>query len=972
MFLTNTQLQQLLEFASLHDCPSSAFESGSVLQSKDRSNSILLIKSGWVRVLDPSKKFESFTISRFEAPYLCGLLSRYKPTDHEEVVASGLVEVVDMSGCINLEGFEDLINKIMLNSVSPSEISMIQQLVDDNCFSIPEDQQFIKIYLRRWRPIDESSCLANQSLDCIYADVPSQGFHHGQLFNTNLLNGVWKGSFPRLLYWSDGQVDSPIVSQAASDNSLVSAIPSLDSSSSPESVTEFSEPSRDPSLRELTRRLRRLGINPISAPTLPKAFEAVFAMLSDFHTLPTRRDTIKKATSYLLESSDGPSYEKLIQIFDRFGLIGRVVNSRLGDLSRLPTPAIYLNDSKSPIFIVEIVGSRYLCVDPFNGVQLLDPHTLASEHDSSLTVVTAVRGSSTPTSRFGLRWMLPYMSFYKVGLIEVFVASFITQLFALATPLLFQQIIDRVIGQGSSSALGGFAVLMGIFMILELIFSSLRTFQFMEISNRIDINIGSSIISRLLRLNARYFEKRPVGELASRLNELDKIRSFLTGTALTVVLDAFFALLYFGVMFFYSPLLAGIILASIPVLLILILGITPITQKLIRQRAEAHSRTHSYMVEILNGIQTVKLQNSELTARRNWESRHLDDINKGFKTVLANTVSSNGLQLINKTTNILVICFGAGLVLDNKLTLGQLIAFRIISGYVTQPILRLANTWNTFQEVSMSIERLGDVVNQPLETTEDEYSNISMPPIKGEVHFDEVSFSYSSSSTPQLSGVSLTIPPGSFTGLVGQSGCGKSTILKLVPRLYQPTQGKVLIDGYDVGKVELYSLRRQLGFVPQDCLLFEGTIYNNIAVADPEAEADQVIQAAQLACAHDFIMTLPNGYNTFLGEKGSGLSGGQRQRVALARMLLQKPKLVILDEATSALDVDTEQQVVSNLRRVLKDTTVLMITHRLSTLVNADKIVMMHNGRIDSSGTHQELMDLSGRYFAMYQQQLVS
>ena len=568
--------------------------------------------------------------------------------------------------------------------------------------------------------------------------------------------------------------------------------------------------------------------------------------------------------------------------------------------------------------------------------------------------------------------MLPYMSFYKVGLIEVFVASFITQLFALATPLLFQQIIDRVIGQGSSSALGGFAVLMGIFMILELIFSSLRTFQFMEISNRIDINIGSSIISRLLRLNARYFEKRPVGELASRLNELDKIRSFLTGTALTVVLDAFFALLYFGVMFFYSPLLAGIILASIPVLLILILGITPITQKLIRQRAEAHSRTHSYMVEILNGIQTVKLQNSELTARRNWESRHLDDINKGFKTVLANTVSSNGLQLINKTTNILVICFGAGLVLDNQLTLGQLIAFRIISGYVTQPILRLANTWNTFQEVSMSIERLGDVVNQPLETTEDEYSNICMPPIKGEVHFDEVSFSYSSSSTPQLSGVSLTIPPGSFTGLVGQSGCGKSTILKLVPRLYQPTQGKVLIDGYDVGKVELYSLRRQLGFVPQDCLLFEGTIYNNIAVADPEAEADQVIQAAQLACAHDFIMTLPNGYNTFLGEKGSGLSGGQRQRVALARMLLQKPKLVILDEATSALDVDTEQQVVSNLRRVLKDTTVLMITHRLSTLVNADKIVMMHNGRIDSSGTHQELMDLSGRYFAMYQQQLVS
>ena len=249
----------------------------------------------------------------------------------------------------------------------------------------------------------------------------------------------------------------------------------------------------------------------------------------------------------------------------------------------------------------------------------------------------------------------------------------------------------------------------------------------MEISNRIDINIGSSIISRLLRLNARFFEKRPVGELSSRLNELDKIRSFLTGTALTVVLDAIFALLYFTVMFLYSPVLAGVILASIPLLLAVILGLTPITQNLIRQRAIAHSKTNSYMVEVLNGIQTVKLQNGEFTARRNWETRHLDDINKSFKSVVANTASSSALQFINKTTNIIVICVGASLVLNNEMTLGQLIAFRIISSYVTQPILRLASTWNSFQEVSMSVERLGDVVNQPLETSDNEMSNISMP-----------------------------------------------------------------------------------------------------------------------------------------------------------------------------------------------------------------------------------------------------
>jgi ATP-binding cassette subfamily B protein len=375
------------------------------------------------------------------------------------------------------------------------------------------------------------------------------------------------------------------------------------------------------------------------------------------------------------------------------------------------------------------------------------------------------------------------------------------------------------------------------------------------------------------------------------------------------------------------------------------------------------------MVEVLNGIQTVKVQNSELSARRNWEDRHLDGINKSFRTVLANTASSNGLQLINKTTNILVITVGAWLVLQNQLTLGGLIAFRIISGYVTQPILRLAGTWQNFQEVSLAVERLGDVVNQPLESADLDDSNITLPPIQGKITFDQVSFAYSTSGSPQLSGVSLDIPIGSFTGFVGQSGCGKSTLLKLIPRLYEPTRGKVLIDDLDVSKVELYSLRRQLGFVPQDCLLFEGSIYSNIAVADQEAETEQVVEAARMACAHDFIMGLPYGYSTPVGEKGAGLSGGQRQRIALARMLLQNPNLMILDEATSALDVDTEQQVVKNLRSHARGRTLVMITHRLSTLISADQIVMMHDGRVDSCGTHDELMSKNGRYFALYQQQ---
>ena len=336
---------------------------------------------------------------------------------------------------------------------------------------------------------------------------------------------------------------------------------------------------------------------------------------------------------------------------------------------------------------------------------------------------------------------------------------------------------------------------------------------------------------------------------------------------------------------------------------------------------------------------------------------------------MAGTAGSSGIQLINKVTGILVITVGASLVLNNEMTLGELIAFRIISGYVTQPIIRLAACWQSFQEASLSLEHLSEVVNQPLETKDDEINNIPMPPLRGEIQLEDVSFSYGSGQPPQLSGISLEIPAGCFIGLVGQSGCGKSTLLKLIARLYNPISGRVLIDGLDIEKVELYSLRRQIGYVPQECLLFEGSIYSNIASADPDADSHEVIHAARLACAHDFIMAMADGYTSMIGEKGAGLSGGQRQRIALARMLLQKPSLIILDEATSALDVDTEKQVLNNLLESARQSTILMTTHRLSTLTQADRILMLHNGSIDSQGNHQELMEQHGRYFTLYQQQ---
>ena len=964
MQLTTANADALRALAQQLGCDHRRFPAGSVLQTSGSSPEVLLVVEGHCRLLDPDRWFGSHTVLRPESPYLCGALTLLNSDLGEELMASTDCEAIVL-GTLPLDPkLEAAVLDHLRSGLSPSELPLIQKYIQGYGINVPADQQTPEIYLRRWQLLPTGNPPPESHLKgpLIYADRSKKGFHYGQLITAEALRCFLGDDNPRVLIWSDAE-------QLTKQHSRHAIKPQpLDRGEAPAS-RPLQTGALDEHQPSLTQQVRQLGFRPVGGGTAAECHTAVLTMLAQFYGLPMRRDNLRKAGHFLAASEQNLSLEKLVSVVDQFGLAGRIVAFRSGDASRIPTPAVILDPQGNPSLIVEANGSGLLILNPSTKIKRLNSDALSQQYGLDLTAVTISAGRHTPQQRFGLSWVLPFLSRYKVGLVEVLISSFLAQLFALATPLLFQQIIDRVIGQGSVNALGGFAVVMVLLMVLELIFGNLRTFQFMEISNRVDISLGSAIISRLLRLNIRYFEKHPVGELASRLNELDKIRSFLTGTALTVVLDALFAMLYFGVMFFYSPILAGIILGSIPLLLLVILGLTPITQRLIRQRAEAYSRTQSYMVEVLNGIQTVKVQNSELSTRRNWEDRHLDGINKGFRSVLANTASSNALQLINKSSNILVITVGAWLVLDNQLTLGGLIAFRIISGYVTQPILRLAGTWQNFQEVSLAVERLGDVVNQPLETEDIEDTNISMPPIEGTIRFDQVSFSYGATSSAQLSGVSLTIPKGSFTGLVGQSGCGKSTLLKLIPRLYEPSRGKVLIDDLDVSKVELYSLRRQLGFIPQDCLLFEGSIYSNIAVADPEAATDQVVEAARLACAHDFIMGLPYGYSTPVGEKGAGLSGGQRQRIALARMLLQNPNLMILDEATSALDVDTEQQVVRNLRSHAKGRTLLMITHRLSTLIHADQIVLMHNSRIDSVGSHDELMAQSGRYYALYQQQ---
>jgi ATP-binding cassette subfamily B protein len=690
-------------------------------------------------------------------------------------------------------------------------------------------------------------------------------------------------------------------------------------------------------------------------------------MLSKHFNMPFRKEVIRRVLGEQIQRTGGLSLPLSGAIVELMGLNAQLVTVPATSFTRLQGPCLVSWDNSLAV-VYEISDKELVIAVPELGLLRRKPADFFETWGDRGEVLLLQKTKETPQERFGLNWFLPALTKYKRILIEVFVASFFIQLFALANPLMIQVIIDKVISQNAVETLKYFILFLIVLNVFEALLTTLRTYLFVDTTNRIDMSLGSEIIDHLLRLPLRYFEKRPVGEISTRINELERIRQFLTGTALTVVLDSVFSVLYVVVMFLYSPLLTFVTLAIIPIFVILTLIFSPTIRRQLRAKAERNAETQSYLVEVLTGIQTVKAQNIELRSRWQWQERYARYISTGFKTVITSTLASSASSFLNNLSRVLIIGVGAYLVLDQQLTLGQLIAFRIIAGYVTSPIMRLAQLWQNFQETALSLERLADIVDHPDEAEQDR-TNIPMPAIKGRVKYDNVSFRFKNSGPLQLNQVSLEFPAGKFVAIVGESGAGKSTLTKLLSRLYEPEMGRILIDGYDIHKVELYSLRRQIGVVPQDTLLFEGSIQENIALTNPDATTEEIIAAAQIAAAHEFIMGLPNGYNTRVGERGSALSGGQRQRIAIARTVLQQPAILVLDEATSALDYSTEQEVSRNLKESFQGRTVFFITHRLGTIKNADIIVMMDSGSVVEQGTHEELMALKGRYCYLYQQQ---
>ena len=575
------------------------------------------------------------------------------------------------------------------------------------------------------------------------------------------------------------------------------------------------------------------------------------------------------------------------------------------------------------------------------------------------------RSIKSHINKFGINWIIPFLKKYRNIFIKLLLASFVVQLLSLANPLLIQVIIDKVISQRSLNTLQIIGIALFLVTIFESILRSLRTFLLVETTNRIDLDLGSEIISHLFKLPLTFFSKRRVGELSTKISELEKIRDFFTGQTLTTIIDALFSIIYIFIMIIYSWLLTLIALSVLPIqILITLLGV-PLFKNQYRKVAESNVNTQNHLIESMNVIQTIKTQNIENNTFKKWFENYSNFVQKIFNKTITGTILTESSSLLQKISQIIVLWVGASLVLKGQLTLGQLIAFRIISGYVTQPILRLSSLSQRFEELKVSFERLGDVINQETESNFSDKNNISMPEIKGQIKYHNVDYKYQENGNKILDNINIEFKNKSLIGIVGRSGSGKSTFVKLLARLYKPNNGKIYIDDIDIQKVALNSLRKQIGFVSQEPNLVTGTVLENIGISDPEINKSEIIDAAKRACAHDFIMNLENGYSTQIEEKGGSLSGGQKQRIAIARALVNKPKILILDEATSALDFITEKDVLRNIYENKENCTVIFVTHRITNLLNVDKILLMSNGQIAEEGNFAELINKKGLFYAM-------
>jgi subfamily B ATP-binding cassette protein HlyB/CyaB len=565
-------------------------------------------------------------------------------------------------------------------------------------------------------------------------------------------------------------------------------------------------------------------------------------------------------------------------------------------------------------------------------------------------------------------WFIPSLVKYRKLFAEVLIASLFLQLFALAAPLIFQVVMDNVLIHRSLSSLDVLALSFLVLVIFYALMGSTRNYLFSHTTNRVDITLGSRLYKHLMALPIAFFESFQVGQTVARVRELETIRNFITGTALIQVIDLIFVFIFLAVMWYYSPTLTWIVLATLPLYVVLSIFITPILQQRLKDKLKHGAANTAVLTESIIGIGTIKSMVVESQIQRKLEEHLVNYVHASFRSQNLNNVANQVAGLINKLMILSIIWWGAHLVIANELTVGQLLAFTMLAGLVSSPILKLVQLWQDFQLASISLERMSDILNTPREPGYNP-NRYRLPALKGEVTLEHIRFRYRSDGPLILDDLSLRCRPGEVIGIVGRSGSGKSTIAKLIQRLYIPESGRVLIDGIDLSMIDTVWLRQQVGVVRQENFLFNRTIGENIALANPALPEKLIINAAKLAGAHGFILNLPEGYDTLVGEQGSNLSSSQRQRIAIARALISHPRILIFDEATSSLDYESERLIQDNMETISRGCTVIIIAHRLSNVRQCDRIIVLDKGHIAEQGDHQGLLKANGYYAKLYHYQ---
>lgn len=656
--------------------------------------------------------------------------------------------------------------------------------------------------------------------------------------------------------------------------------------------------------------------------------------------------------------------EEVLRIAKKYGFRAKQKHLTLEEITKYPLPAIMIfkDGSFGVILKMALEEKKVLLVLPAQKKAEGKTFSELEEIGTDKFIIVKHRLLSSQAA-FGFKWFLTEIARYKRIIGEVLLGSFIVQLFGLITPLFTQVILDKVIVHRSMTTLDVLAVAFLAVILFELALNICRNYIFIHTAGKLDAKLGAKLFHHLLALPLMYFEARKVGNIAARVRELDTIREFITNKAVSVLIDLFFSFVFVGVMMIYSTLLTLVVLGFVAMIAVIYVTITPELRRRLEDKFRMAASSNSYLVESITGIQTVKSLAIEGSMQKRWEDCLGHYVRAGFRLAAMGNISGAVAGSIQKLMTISILFLGVKAVLKNELTIGQLIAFQMFAGQFSGPVLRLVNLWNEFQQALLSVDRLGDILNHPVEVFADKA--ITLPQLSGRIKFDKVSFAYSPNAPLVVNQASFSVNPGMSVGIIGRSGSGKSTIAKLLQRLYLAHNGAIYIDEVDIRHMNPIWLRYNIGVVLQENYLFSGTIRENIALPKPDAPMEVILQAAQMAGAHEFISRLPEGYDTLVGERGSSLSGGQKQRVAIARALITSPRILIFDEATSALDYQSERIINRNLALIKKGRTTIIIAHRLSTIKNCDLIIAMDNGAIVETGTHEQLLQQQGYYYQL-------